>query len=232
MSKISRKLLRQADEQARLAEKIFNYRCDVLEASRREALRANIDKVEELKDDRELADEAVLRDAMAALEVEMKASGGSFYPKSGLTENVEVMLVAAILAICIRMFFVQPFRIPTNSMYPTYDGMTYELFATPQDEPGILETAFRTVTLCSSRVTLKAPVDGEVVIPVFPTSLGPDGYAMIPKAVAARKWFGILPTTNARFSSLVGEEAGRCRCGGLPLPGREDRVGAFRCAGP
>jgi len=210
MSKISRKLLKQADEMCRLAEKVFHYRCDVLEEKRRTALREALDKVQDLKDQRVIKGdppltEAPLREAMDALEVQMKLSGGTYYPKRGLNENIEVMLVAAILAIGIRMFFIQPFRIPTNSMYPTYNGMTYKVFATPAEEPSLLMRPLRAVAFGASHMQVESPVDGEIVIPVFRATLAKGGFAMPGKAVRARKWFGLLPTTNAEYMVIIGE---------------------------
>ncbi|MDB6109940.1 MAG: Signal peptidase [Pedosphaera sp.] len=46
------------------------------------------------------------------------------YPNSGIRENVEVLLVALAVAMGIRTFFVQPFKIPTGSMQPTLFGVT------------------------------------------------------------------------------------------------------------
>jgi signal peptidase I len=46
------------------------------------------------------------------------------YPHSTWRENVEVLLVALAVAMGIRTFFLQPFKIPTGSMQPTLFGVT------------------------------------------------------------------------------------------------------------
>jgi signal peptidase I len=46
------------------------------------------------------------------------------YPHVAWRENVEVLLVALAVAMAIRTFFVQPFKIPTGSMQPTLFGVT------------------------------------------------------------------------------------------------------------
>ena len=46
------------------------------------------------------------------------------YPNAAWRENVEVLLVALAVALGIRTFFVQPFKIPTGSMQPTLFGIT------------------------------------------------------------------------------------------------------------
>lgn len=46
------------------------------------------------------------------------------YPNAAWRENVEVFLVALAVAMGIRTFFLQPFKIPTGSMQPTLFGVT------------------------------------------------------------------------------------------------------------
>ncbi len=48
------------------------------------------------------------------------------YPHAVWRENVEVLLVALGVAMAIRTFFLQPFKIPTGSMQPTLYGITQE----------------------------------------------------------------------------------------------------------
>ena len=50
------------------------------------------------------------------------------HPHASWRENVEVVLVAIGVAMAIRTFFLQPFKIPTGSMQPTLYGITHESF--------------------------------------------------------------------------------------------------------
>ncbi|GBL24108.1 hypothetical protein EMGBS6_08930 [Opitutia bacterium] len=48
-----------------------------------------------------------------------------------------MVVMAAIVAGSIRSFFLQPFKIPTNSMWPTYNGMTAEVRAADEPVPSL-----------------------------------------------------------------------------------------------
>ncbi len=65
-------------------------------------------------------------------ELEQKIHGAMPAPNyPALRENVEVLLVAIIVAMAVRTFFIQPFKIPTGSMQPTL----YGIFPSPENMP-------------------------------------------------------------------------------------------------
>jgi signal peptidase I len=69
-------------------------------------------------------DNAALHKQMEALE----ASANKWikpYPNAAWRENIEVLLVALAVAMAVRTFFLQPFKIPTGSMQPTLFGVTH-----------------------------------------------------------------------------------------------------------
>jgi signal peptidase I len=52
-------------------------------------------------------------------------------PDAGWRENCEVFLVAIVIALAVRTYFLQPFTIPTGSMQPTLNG----IIGYPTQEP-------------------------------------------------------------------------------------------------
>src|ERR1035438_966820 len=107
-----------------LAAKVWNYRRDRLNAKESDELVARTQELKKLL--RERADAGRLKLGIESLEGVLGRTGGAIYPKTSLVENVEFFLVAAIVILGIRTYFVQPFKIPTNSMWPSYYGMTAE----------------------------------------------------------------------------------------------------------
>ena len=92
-------------------------------------------------------------------------NGGKIYPLTTGCDYTEMVVMAAIVAGSIRSFFLQPFKIPTNSMWPTYNGMTAEVRAADEPAPSLpmrlLEKAQWTWTY-----VIPAEATGEIGIPI------------------------------------------------------------------
>ena len=128
-----------------LAEKIYHYRRDELKESERNQLLQRMEGLRGLLRDK--VDASKLKLGIEQLEEVLRRTGGTFYPKSTLQEYVEFFLVAAIIVLGVRTYFLQPFKIPTNSMYPSYYGMTPQVFPDQSKAPGPLMQAVRFVLL-------------------------------------------------------------------------------------
>lgn len=82
------------------------------------------------------------------------------YPNASLRENFEVLLVALAVAMAVRTFFLQPFKIPTGSMQPTLFGVTSENLSADFTIPTGLER-LKQWFQGTSYLHLTAPTDGE-----------------------------------------------------------------------
>ena len=199
-----------------LADKIHHYRRDELAAKdladlqqKREGLRSLV---------RERVDASRLKLGVEALEGVMRRTGGKIYPKSTVQEYIEFFLVAAIVVIGIKAYFVQPFKIPTNSMWPSYNGMTPYVYKNPADSPSSIAKLGRFLAYDAQHKELIAPDSGKITIPVFANS---GGYLYFEKR-PGRKW-GIFPATVREYVFYVGEESVR-----LQVPEDFDFDLAFR----
>ena len=182
-----------------LADRIYDYRRDVLAAALLAELTARTQELRALL--KEKADAGRLKLGIEALEHVLRRAGGTHYPKSSWTENIEFFLVAAIVILGIRTYFVQPFKIPTNSMWPSYYGMTPEVFPTKADEPSPQSEVLRFLTLGARTRRVDAPVTGEVLLPVENSR---DGRGMVKSTVVPGRSWLVFPTQLREYRVLVG----------------------------
>ncbi len=197
-SSVEKQMRANATNWLELADKVFNYRRDEISAADRAELQQ---KSEQLRAQlRDKADASKLKLGIEALEPALRRAGGKFYPRSTIQEYVEFFVVVAIVLLGVRAYFVQPFKIPTNSMWPTYYGMTAEVFASEKDEPGAIARAARLVAFGATRRSVDAPVDGDVWVPVSPIN----GNILAIEA-PGRTWL-VIPTTVQQITLRVGDQ--------------------------
>lgn len=169
-----RKLRKRIDEALHWATKIYNYRCDVLGEARCQQLLASRAKLEQQQQawNKHAPQPAGINGALEHLEQQLKLCGGRIYPINFWSDNAEVLWIAAFLALTIRAFFIQPFRIPTCSMFPSFSGMLTQLKPNTEKAPHFLIKPFRWLLTGAENYRYETPCNGFVQIPIFkPTEM-------------------------------------------------------------
>jgi signal peptidase I len=115
------KKVRQATAMRKHVERLLNHQRDVLSPQAVEAVRTALADIR--KTVTEKGEPEQLEKQMENLE-KVANKWLKPYPNAAWRENIEVLLVALAVAMGIRTFFLQPFKIPTGSMQPTLFGVT------------------------------------------------------------------------------------------------------------
>ncbi len=206
MFSAAKKLRKRARDYADMARKIINYRKDVLPAEALAELEGVWSQAREMADERKLTPER-LGEAEGEWDPVLRRHGGRIYPKTFWSDNVETFMVAAIVVLGIRAFFLQPFIIPTNSMYPTYSGMVHRIYE-QEERPNLLLKPLRFVFLGARHREVVAESSGRVRIPfqLVSDARGKTSVRALYELVDARKWL-VIPTKNKRYPVFVGDRA-------------------------
>lgn len=141
------------------ARKELHKRRDVVSDATASEVEAEIGKLETAADK---GDETAIKSASESLD----KAFGKVQPArddGGWRENCEVVLVAVVLAIALRAYFLQPFQIPTGSMQPTLNGIIAHPVPAGQPLPNFLVKGFQALWLGRSYVDVASEVDDQVI---------------------------------------------------------------------
>ena len=150
---------KEAQQLARNARKLLHRKRDLLPDNTIAEMEIGIQRLETAIRD---ADESAVNAASDHLDKEF----GRFAPHredAAWRENCEVLLVAIVLAIGIRAYFLQPFKIPTGSMQPTLNGIIAHPRPAAEPLPNIFTRIFGFVFEGRTYVDAVSEVDDEVI---------------------------------------------------------------------
>jgi len=183
------------------AEKVFNFRRDKLNDAEHADLQQKRDSLHALL--RGNAETAKLKLGIESLEGVLSRVGGKIHPRSIVQEYVEFFVVAAIVVIGVKAYFVAPFKIPTNSMWPSYNGMTPYVYHDDMPAPGPVGKLVRLLAYGAVHQEVIAPRDGKIAVPVYLDTEG-RGHLEFQKK-PGRKWW-IFPAVVREYLVYIGEE--------------------------
>ena len=149
----------------RHAQKYLRYKKDILSESDRTEIETRIGTLETAL--REKNGDRIKADA--------EALDGKLHKLTPVTweshwrENVEVILVAIIVAIGVRSYFLQPFKIPTGSMQPTLNGIIGHPMTEPA--PNIVQRVVEFVVLGRNYIDVVSQADDRV-LQIVPKKFG------------------------------------------------------------
>lgn len=158
----ARKSVRHAKEAKLLSEharKLLHRRRDVLSEATLADVEIEIDKLDAAA---KTGDELTIKEASDRLDKVF----GKVQPNrddGGWRENCEVLLVAFVLAIAIRAYFLQPFKIPTGSMQPTLNGIIGHPVSADKPLPNALVRGFQSLWLGRTYLDAVSAVDDEIL---------------------------------------------------------------------
>ncbi len=191
-----KKIRKRAVDLIRMGDKVYHYRKDLLTAEQIQDLRDRTTDLEKDYKDKSTSAET-LNQRNEDLHEVLAATGGKIYSNRSLHENLETILVVAIVIVAFRIFFFQPFVIPTSSMYPTYSGMQSKTYEVGEPAPNVAQRVLQKIFRGGTHYQLTAQKDGEIKLP-FRADSGRLDF----KSVRGRKWL-VLPAIKTQFSVYI-----------------------------
>lgn len=148
---------KQAKLLLRHSQKYLRYKSDVMDAAMREEVDAGMRRLQgalrqrdrkQIESRAEELDEKLHKLAPITME-------------SHWRENCEVILVAIVVAVGIRSYFLQPFKIPTGSMQPTLNGIIGH--PSTQRAPNMLKQVGEFILLGRNYIDVVARADDQIL---------------------------------------------------------------------
>jgi len=201
------------------AKRILNYRKDVTAADQLEEARVGIARVRSAIKQRSAP---AVKEAEKPL-VEVLTKIDPPRSNSWIRDNVELIVVVVAIALGLRAYYLQPFKIPTGSMQPTLSGIIAKKINDPA--PNILVQAFQFVTLGRTYADVVSEEDNDSITDIAPVKLKLIWDGSLIRMASGRAYtvgiapeilkyqLGIFPSykdANSQFGQSIGRENRSC----------------------
>jgi signal peptidase I len=143
----------------RHAEKFLRYKRDVLAANDAEEVAAGIRRLQAALRQR---DRKEIETCAETLDAKLHQLAPINW-ESHWRENVEVILVAIVVAVGIRTYFLQPFKIPTGSMQPTLNGIIGYPYEANKPFPNFAQQVFEYLALGRNYINVVSQDDDQLL---------------------------------------------------------------------
>jgi signal peptidase I len=143
----------------RHTEKLLRYRKDLLSEAKISDVKAQIGKLRKALSARDKAAVKAESEQLHTLHMQHMPT-----PKDAAwRENIEVILVAVVVALGVRSYFLQPFKIPTGSMQPTLNGIIGHKIDPPAPLPNLFQQIGEFVVLGRNYINVVSKEDDEIL---------------------------------------------------------------------
>lgn len=153
---------KEAELLVKAGRKFLNYKLDLLTADRIQEIKS---RIEDLRAAVKAGKMVEAKEAGKQLHITCEKSLPYQKPQEWFAENVEVIFVALVVALGLRTYVLQPFRIPTGSMQPTLNGIITKVMSKKEfeeKEPWLGEKVFDWVTRSRSWEEITSPTSGTI----------------------------------------------------------------------
>ena len=182
---------------------VRNYRGDLLEDSDLNQLDSYIETCKRYAKAKkvELPDAAAAEAEISKIDEFLSSKGGLIYKNSLAKDLAHHLSYFALVVIGFATFFLKPMNIPTNSMYPSLNGMLAEVYE-PDAGPNLVERMFRLLSRGAHNHRIIAEDSGYLYIPLRRSSY----YGLSPynEKHPGRRLI-VLPEMKRRYYFLVGD---------------------------
>src|SRR3954470_10239153 len=149
----------------RHAQKYLRYKADVLDEGTRDEISTGMRRLHAALRQR---DRKQIENRAEVLDAQLHKLAPITW-ESHWRENCEVILVAIVVAVGIRSYFLQPFKIPTASMQPTLNGIIGHPSAEPP--PNLLRQVAEFVTRGRNYINVVSREDDQL-LEIVPRKVG------------------------------------------------------------